>query len=254
MKILITGSNGYIGNSLYNALKDKYEVTALTRKEVDLTDSRQTEYSFRNTYFDVVIHCAVIGGHRLKNDDWKVMDSNLMMYYNLFQNKKHFNKLIHFGSGAEIYKVEQPYGFSKAVIRNSILANDNFYNLRVFGVFDENELDTRFIKANIKRYINKEALIIHQNKYMDFIYMSDLVKIVEYYINNNSPKELNCNYNKLYSLENIADIINNLDNYKVEVKTIDNSWNEMYSGTFYNLSLDFIGLEQGIKEVYNKLK
>ena len=254
MKILITGANGYVGRSLHNALKDKYEVTTPTRKEVDLTDSRQIEYFFRNTYFDVVLHCAIKGGSRLQQDDWSVMDDNLSIYYNLLKQQSHFKKFIHFGSGAEIYSQDSPYGLSKYVIRQSILNKDNFYNLRIFGAFDENELDTRFIKANIKRYINKEPIVIHQNKYMDFIYMPDLIKIVEYYINNGGPKELDCNYNKFYSLENIANIINSLNDYKVEVKIIEDDWDKMYNGTFYNLSLNFTGLEQGIKEVYNKLK
>ena len=39
MKILITGAGGYLGKSLYNAFKDKYDVIAITRKEVDLTDN-----------------------------------------------------------------------------------------------------------------------------------------------------------------------------------------------------------------------
>ena len=37
MKILISGVNGYIGKSLYNALKDKYDVTSINRKDFDLT-------------------------------------------------------------------------------------------------------------------------------------------------------------------------------------------------------------------------
>jgi nucleoside-diphosphate-sugar epimerase len=254
MKVLVTGANGYIGKSLYSALKDKYEVTILTRKEVDLTDSRQTEYFFRNTYFDVVLHCAIAGAINTKDTDWSIADNNLTMYYNLLQNKNHFKKLINLGSGAEIYLSKTPYGLSKKVIANSILNKNNFYNLRIFGVFDENELDTRFIKANIKRYINKEPILIYQNRYMDFIYMFDLIKIVEYYINNEGPKEIDCKYSDLYSLENIANIINNLDTYKVEIKTAKNYWDETYNGIFHNLSLDFIGLEQGIKEVYNKLK
>jgi GDP-L-fucose synthase len=254
MKILITGSDGYIGSSLYNTLKNKYEVTTLNRQKCNLTNSSDVNFYFSNTWFDVIIHCAVIGGHRLKSDDWNIMDSNLQMYYNLLANRNHFNKFLYFGSGAEIYSQNNPYGLSKYVIRQSILNKDDFYNLRIFGAFNENELDTRFIKANIKRYINKEPIIIHQNKHMDFIYMPDLIKIVEYYINNNGPKELDCNYNKLYSLENIASIINNLNNYKVEIKTIENGWDKIYNGTFYNLSLDFVGLEQGIKETYNKLK
>jgi GDP-L-fucose synthase len=254
MKILITGANGYVGRSLCDALKDKYKITTITRKEVDLNNSNQVNDFFKDKYFDVVLHCAVKGGSRLQQDDWSIMDYNLQMYYNLLSNHSHFGKFIHFGSGAELYAKNEPYGFSKDIIRKSIMIRDNFYNLRIFGVFDENELDTRFIKTNIKYYINKEPIIIHQNKYMDFIYMSDLAKIVEYYINNEGPKELNCNYHNQYSLENIADIINELDDYKVEIKTIKNNLGEIYVGDFYDLSFNFIGLKEGIKQMYNKLK
>ena len=135
---------------------------------------------FQNKYFDVVLHCAVMGGSRLKEDGWNIMDVNLCMYYNLLQCSPHYKKLISFGSGAELYTQNTPYGLSKYVIRQSILEKENFYNLRIFAVFDENELNTRFIKTNIKNYINKKPITIYQDKYMDFIYMPDLIKIINY--------------------------------------------------------------------------
>ncbi len=255
MKILITGANGYVGKSLYNALKDKHEVATITRDKCDLTNLDDVNFYFLNTWFDVVIHCAVKGGSRLQQDDWSVMDSNLQMYYNLLHKKTHYKKFIHIGSGAEIYANNQPYGFSKNVIRKSILNQDNFYNLRIFRIFDENELDTRFIKANIKRYIDKESIQVYQNKYMDFIYMPDFVKMIEYYITNKDlPKEINCCYIGNTHLKNIANMINNLDNYKVDIKTEQENEGESYNGAYTYLEIDFIGLEQGIKEVYNKLK
>ena len=149
---------------------------------------------------------------------------------------------------------EEPYGYSKKVIRESVLHNDGFYNLRIFGVFDENELDTRFIKGNIRRYINKESMIIYQNKLMDFIYMPDLVKIVEHYINNSGPKEIDCIYNESLTLEKITRIINELEEYKVDIKIVNENVGKSYIGNFKELGINFIGLEQGIKEVYNKLK
>jgi GDP-L-fucose synthase len=254
MKILITGTNGYIGKSLYNALKDKYEVTTITRQDFDLTAIQPMIEFFKDKYFDVVLHCAIVGGSRLKEDNWEVMDINLCMYYNLIQCQAHYNKLINFGSGAEIHASSTPYGLSKLVIKNSISNIPNFYNLRVFGVFDENELDTRFIKANIKRYINKEPIIIYQDKYMDFIYMLDLVKIVEYYINNKGPKEINCNYNKTFTLKETANVINNLNNYKVEIKIEQENFGDNYIDNYLHLEIDFIGLKQGIIETYKKLK
>jgi nucleoside-diphosphate-sugar epimerase len=249
MKILITGTNGYIGKSLTEKLKEKYEVVALTRQLVDLTNCKDVHNFFKDKYFDVVIHCAVVGGSRLKADTWNDLDTNLIMYYNLLQCRSHFNKFIHLGSGAEIFLKETPYGLSKHTIRKSVLEKNNFYNIRIFGVFDENELDTRFIKANITRYINKQSIIIHQNNFMDFIYMPDFIKIVDHYINNNGPKEIDCTYKKTYNMSGIANIINNLTNNKVEIKILSSKI-ENYSGQQCTLPINFIGLEEGIKNIF----
>ena len=253
-QILITGGNGYIAKSLYNSLKNKYNIICITRQDFDLTDSSETLKYFSNEYFDIVIHCAVSGGSRLKPDNWKDMDNNLKMYYNLLNCKNNFSKLIHFGSGAETNAPESPYGLSKRIITNSISEQENFYNIKIFAVFDENELNTRFIKGNIRRYINKEPIIIHQDKHMDFFYIKDLISLVDHYINsNNLPKQIDCSYDKLYTLSNIANIINSLDDYKVDIKIEQKGMSSSYCGVT-NGVIDFIGLEQGIKEVYNKLK
>ena len=254
MRILITGGDGYIAKSISNALKDKYNIICITRQNFDLTNSFETLKYFSDKYFDVVIHCAVSGGSRLKTETWSDMDSNLKMYYNLLDCKDKFNKFIHFGSGAETNAPESPYGLSKRVIANSILEQENFYNIKIFAMFDENELDTRFIKGNIKRYINKESIIIHQDKLMDFFYMKDLISLIDYYINNdNLPKQVDCSYTDLYKLSGVANIINELDEYKVNIKIEQEEMASPYYG-IANMLINFIGLKQGIKEVYNKLK
>ena len=79
MKILITGTDGYIGKSLCYGLKD-YNITGINRKICDLTDSKQVNEFFKDKYFDVVIHCAASGGSRLKKDD----DSIIMMKANAY--------------------------------------------------------------------------------------------------------------------------------------------------------------------------
>ena len=254
MKILITGAKGYVGKSIYSSISNIYDVTAISRQDLDLTDTKNVIKWFEDKIFDIVIHCAVIGGSRLQSDSYEVLDKNLNMYYNLLQCKCQYKKFIHFGSGAELEDRNNPYGLSKHIIRQSILEKDNFYNLRIFGVFDENEIDTRFIKANIKRYINKEQIIIHEDKCMDFIYMPDLLKIVNYYIiNKNVPKEVNCTYNTIYTLTKIAQVINDLNDYKVDVNVISSN-GKNYHGDGNNLNIQFIGLKEGIKQVYEKLK
>jgi len=254
MKILITGGRGYIAKSLYNAFKDKYDITCITRQDFDLTDQFETSKYFSNKYFDVVIHCAVSGGSRLKQETWRDMDDNLKMYYNLLNCKNKFGKLIHFGSGAETNAPETPYGISKRIIANSISEIDNFYNIKIFALFDENELDTRFIKGNIKQYINKESMIIHQDKYMDFFYMKDLISLIDHYINNdNLPKQIDCSYTGLYKLSEIANMINDLDEHKVDIQIKEEGMTMSYYG-IANVLIEYIGLKQGIKETYNKLK
>jgi hypothetical protein len=211
---------------------------------------------FKDKYFDVVLHCAISGGSRLKEDTWSITDTNLTMYYNLLQYRNHYGKLISFGSGAEIYSPGSPYGISKKIINESIKNIDGFYNLRIYGVFDENELDTRFIKANIKKYINKEAMQIHEVKFMDFFYMQDLIKVVEYFINEeNPPKEFDCVYSETsYTLFELAHLIIKLNNYEVDIINQGKNGDDYVSKYRTTLPIKLIGLEQGIKEVYNKLK
>jgi GDP-L-fucose synthase len=255
MNILITGGNGYIAKGLYNGLKDKHNITLITRQDFDLTDSFETLKYFSNKTFDIIIHTAVVGGSRLKPEDSSIMDQNLQMYYNLLSCKNHYNKFIHFGSGAEIY-LNTPYGLSKKVIAKSISEIDNFYNIRIFGVFDSNEWETRFIKTCIKKYLNQEDITIYQNKFMDFFYMEDLVTLIDFYIlNDNLSKEIDCTYPESKTLCQIADIINHLGKHQVNIKLEKNNLGESYVGNFNKVFiLPYKGLVQGIIETYNKLK
>lgn len=254
MKILLTGSNGYIGKSIFNALKNEHEIFCATRQTFDVTSFIQMNDFFKDKYFDAVLHCAVRGGSRLKPETNEDMDANLVAYYNLLQHKDHYKKLIHFGSGAEIYTPETPYGLSKRVIAKSISQIENFYNIRIFAVFDENELETRFIKSSITRYLKQEPIIIHNDKVMDFFYMKDFLKLVNHYINNdNLPKEIDCTYSESYSLSEIAQKINCLGSNKSDIIFQSSLNAHGYVGVYTEL-LNYVGLDNALKEVYKKLK
>jgi len=259
-QILITGGNGYIAKSLYNSFKDKYHAVSIARQDFDLTNSFETLKYFSNKYFDAVIHCAVSGGSRLKQETWSDMDSNIKMYYNLLNCKDKFGKLIHFGSGAETNAPESPYGLSKRVIANSISEQKNFYNIKIFGVFDENELPTRFLKANILRYINRQPIEIHENKRMDFFYMKDLTTLVDHFLTQEeSEKNVFCSYEQSYFLSELAQKINDLDSHKVEIinankQGADYNASQQENGKFAFEFIKCIGIENGIKMTHQKLK
>ena len=240
LSILITGKNGYIATGLYNGLKDKYSIERIGRDDFDLTNYEFTCNYFKDKHFDIIIHTATEGGSRLKTDDVSVLDNNIKMYYNLLSNKSHYTKFITFGSGAEFNAPESPYGLSKRVIAKSMNDKSNFYNLRLYGVFDENELDTRFIKSNIKRYLNNQPMEIHHNRLFDFFYMEDLISLVSYYIDNDHlEKDIDCCYTEKYSLYGISNLINSLDN-KPPVKGKNNDNVEDIGVPFLYISAQLI--------------
>ena len=251
MKILITGGNGYIAKALSDKLDN---VTSVTRKDFDLTDREATNDWFYGRYFDIVIHTAIKGGSRLQQDNSSVFYQNIQMFYNLLNNKHCFGKLLNFGSGAELSMPTDPYGLSKNVISKIIDLTDNFYNIRIHGVFDENELNTRFIKSNIKRYINRKPIEIYQDKLMDFFYMEDLIRLVEYFIyENNLPKNIDCSYSQHHSLSDVAYLINNLSDYKVKININSNEKGKDYIGDWNPLNIKWKGLKYGIDKTYDKL-
>ena len=96
MNILITGGNGYVAKSLYESLKNKYNITKITRQNFDLTSYDETCEWFNERQFDVVIHTAISGGSRLHEDENSVFENNMAMFNNLVVNKHCFSKLISF--------------------------------------------------------------------------------------------------------------------------------------------------------------
>jgi len=254
MKVLITGGNGYIAKSIHNSLYKIYNTTSITRKDFDLEDTEAVNNWFNGKTFDIVIHTAIKGGSRLKIEDQSIENANLKMFNNLLNNKDKFKKLISFGSGAETHMQETSYGKSKSIISNIIQKESNFYNIRIFAVFDENELDTRFIKSNLLRYINKQPMFIHANKLMDFFYMKDLEALIHYYISNeNPPKEIDCSYKNKKSLLEIANFINTLDKYEVPITLEKDVLLQDYCG-ISNLPIETIGLNKGIENTFRKIK
>ena len=269
-KILITGSNGYVARNIAKNLCN-YDLTFTERSNLNLLDPKTVKNFFKYNYFDVVIHTATSGGSRLEKDNSDVFFENCIMHQNILDNASSFDKYISFGSGAELdrrYDIDpsvdikssfpiDPYGMSKNFIAKSGLLYPNFHNIRIFNVFNEDELSTRMIKANIINYINKKPIVIHQDKWMDFFYMNDLCEVLKFVINSNSPQKIiNCSYQEKYKLSTIAEIINQLSNYKVDIVIESNSFGLNYYGD-YNLHLfdmDLSGLHIGITNTYNKLR
>lgn len=167
----------------------------VTRRDLDLTDQRAVEKYFDTHTYDVVIHCAVMGGSRLAADDGWVTHKNLLMFENVVRVFK--GKLLYFSSGAALRGTPptDPYGLSKWLIDRRIETIPGAHSLRIWGCYGPGELPTRF-SAVCKR---DGHVVIDRDRYFDFIDIEDVRKIVtEYVRSERNEKEYDLVYpNKL---------------------------------------------------------
>ena len=174
MRVCVLGAGGFVGKNL---IRDT-DWVGVTRQDLDLTNQLEVEEYFKTHEYDAVIHCAVVGGSRLKPDDGEVLYKNLLMFENV---ARVFNgKLIYFSSGAALRgdPPTDPYGLSKWLIDRRIDTIPNAYSLRIWGCYGPGELPTRF-SAICKR---EGHVVIERDRYFDFIGIEDVKDIVRQYV------------------------------------------------------------------------
>ena len=275
MKVLIVGRNGFIAKSLFEYFSNdnKYSIYSVGSSELDFLNEHDVENYFSNKYFDILIFTAIYGGRRTKEDDKDIIDKNLQLFNSMIKIKDKFKLVFYFGSGASfdrnnnIYNYDNnmlgntipkdPYGYSKYLIETKIRKYDNIINLRIFNCFGIYEVHDRMIKANILNYINGNDLIIHQDKYFDFFFIEDLYLLICHYIKNfdkNTKREINCVYDEKLKLSDICEMINNLDDKKVNIKIVNKELGNSYCGKYnINFDLNFLGINHGLKMIKNNL-
>lgn len=273
MKILLTGSTGFIGRNIKEQWADKYDIFAPNRLELDLRYTEKVKEYLKFHKFDVVIHAANTNDFTNKLSLYEILDYNLRMFYNLEKNRTFFGKMYYFGSGAEYdskhyipkmkeeyfgkYLPQDAYGFAKYTMSRIAQCSDNIYDLRLFGVYGKYEQwQRRFISNALCRSIKDMPITISQNVRFDYLYITDLCSILERLISI-EPK-YHC-YNvcagEVIDLKNIAKMINRITGLNSEIQIKNSGYKLEYSADNQRLK-DEIGeyritsIENGIKELY----
>lgn len=273
--ILITGTGGFIGKNLKEFLSGNYNIFAPRSFELQLTDFGALSEYFEKNKIDFVIHCANQGGARGVSDAQTVVDDNLKMFNNL-KVLSEGKRMITFGSGAQYNKLrdlkkikeknlgevvpEDLYGKSKYLIAKEVEKSKSILCLNIFGSYGRWEKENRFPTDCILRNLRKEPIIINQNVVFDYIYIEDLCKIIEYFINN-QPKEriINLTPTRSISLVEIAQIVNEISDFKSEIIVQNDKMNFEYTGDNSILlnELDgfkFTSYKKGLKKLYEFLE
>lgn len=275
--ILITGGRGFIGRNLLENLPKIYHILHPSHKELELLDAYAVEKYLNKHTVDIVIHCSNIGGTRKTLNLPDVALINLKIFFNIARCKKMYKKMIFLGSGAE-YDKKRPlkkiqerdfdkkvptdqYGFYKYICSKLIEETDNIINLRLFGVYGQYEdYKLRFISYAICRNILGLPIIINQNVVFDYLYVNDLVKIIDFFIRND-PKEkfFNIGCGKGIDLLTIAKNINEIAEKKspiiIKKKGLQNEYtcdNSLLLKTLKDFK--FTDFKTTLKELYNYYK
>jgi nucleoside-diphosphate-sugar epimerase len=205
MKILLTGSNGFVGKNIYNELiKCGHDVNPLSR----------TKHDIRNTFtsdekYEVIVHIAANSSAKscIENPDSAVYD-NIVGTYNMLEYARKINALFVFFSSCEVYgecddttKEDQPlksfnmYGASKVSCEHMCQAYHYSYGLRcivfrllhTYGPHCQKERFASIIEESFKQN-NKPHFIFHNNHKKRWLHICTMaervVKVIENFSDN----------------------------------------------------------------------
>ena len=271
MNIVFTGQRGNLGKEIIPLLEKDHTVHY---SSIDYSNPKIVESFFRNRNPDFIIHAAIRGGRRTRTDIPEDLHNNILMFENLAAQRIPMINICSgaaYGRGEEIFKVEEKYfgnrvptdyyGLSKYMITHRCRQYNHVYNLRFFNMFGVHAPDTMFTTANIKNYINKRDIQVFQDRFMDLFGILDVYKVIDFYLKSgrdrlNLPKELNLVYQETKLLSEVAEMINNLSDYKVPIKILENGYDKAYCASGAELSklnLKLDGLQKSLEYVYTNL-
>jgi GDP-L-fucose synthase len=273
MKILITGSTGFIGRNLKDQLSIAYDIYAPESLELNLLDDKRVRDYVKKHNFDVIIHSATWNATRTSTKDLnKVLPNNCRMFFNLARCDDYYGKMIYYGSGAEydrrnwipmmnedyfdLHVPEDDYGFSKYIMSKHTEKSLNIYDLRLFGVFGKYEdWRIRFISNACCKSIMDMPITIKQNVYFDYLYINDLVNITEWFIKNEPQyKCYNICTGRTYDLLTLAEKILNISGKNLPINIAKKGLGREYSGDNKRFldeigAYSFIDIDDSIREL-----
>jgi len=207
VRILITGASGAIGTALLNHLKDTdYEVIGVDKnisnwkydfhvRKQDLTEDQSLPAA------DVIVHLAAHSQVQPLIEKPQLAVENVETTERVLRHASEQNATVIFASSREVYgsavrpaeqsidiEATNPYGASKIASEAFASAYEQCFDVdvitlrfsNVYGPYDSNP---RVVPIFVTLGLNgKELTVYGDSKILDFVYMEDVVEMLEYAI------------------------------------------------------------------------
>ncbi len=226
-KILLTGSEGFVGKHLVDffSQKDGFTLHAPKLQEWNLTSSDDVSDYLRATQPDIIIHSATSNtqGKGYADD---VCEQNLRMFFNLLRYRKEGCVIYTLCSGSSyarehwVEDMSEDYlgehipsdgqGFSKYVIASHARHLKNVVTLRLFGIFGEHE-DHRykFISNTIAKGVAGIDVLLFKDAKYHYLDVADFCTILADLIGHGIHSgEFNVVPDEAVTIKEIIDMVN----------------------------------------------
>ena len=178
MNILLTGSEGFIGQHLQSFLKDKYNLICLDKKTGNDLITCDLDYDV-----DLVIHLAGLSGVRDSLDNpVEYWTNNVVATYRVFKQFKNGPKILYASSSTAREPWRNPYAMSKFYMET--IAPHNALGMRFTTVYGPGAREQMLIP----RILRDDVPYINIDHSRDFIHIEDVQTAISFLIVNKIKK------------------------------------------------------------------
>ena len=270
MKALISGSHGFIGSHLKQALEDRgWQVTGIPR--LMFYDAIKLAEFYKKEEPDFIFHLAAYGNMAGQDDVTQIFNANILGSLAMLSSALTvpFKGFINVSTSSVLLPHETFYSASKASAeRVAKVFIDEFQKpvvtIRPFSVYGPGEADFRFIPTVFRSCLDNEEMTLSPSSFHDWIYIDDLVNALilsTQKIDKIVGKSLNIGTGNSESNETVVDYIQSITGKKANIKEIKSL--RTFDTTKWvadnQEAKDLLGwepeivLHEGLRRIYNSL-
>ena len=243
LKILLTGSTGFIGSNILNEIKNNNKVFIIKRskskkkisknkniKLLKFSNYKTLSNKLKKIKVDIIIHCATHYKKNHKfNDIEKFIESNILLGNVILENLNNLKprKFLNFSSTwedsngikdnpANLYAAyKKSFGFILKYYKKKN-PGIKFFDIIIGDTFGKNDSRSKLINTLIKNHkINKQTDIVSKRLFLNLLNVEDIVSAIKIIVYNNIPsgKYLlkNPKYFNIYKLINYLNLSENIN-------------------------------------------